>query len=63
MCTICGAGNKADFFKFDWKLQKWNLVVVLGAVIGGFIGSYFLSTHTSSSTKYRDHFRTKISRF
>ena len=47
MCTICGAGNKADFFKFDWKLQKWNLVVVLGAVIGGFIGSYFLSTHTA----------------
>ncbi|MDA9087134.1 YeeE/YedE family protein [Polaribacter sp.] len=47
MCTICGAGNKADFFKFDWKSQKWNLVVVLGAVIGGFIGSYFLSTNTA----------------
>ena len=47
MCTICGAGNKADFFKFDWKAQKWNLVVVLGAVIGGFIGSYFLSTNTA----------------
>ena len=47
MCTICGAGNKADFFKFDWKSQKWNLVVVLGAVIGGFIGSYFLSTHAA----------------
>ena len=47
MCTICGAGNKADFFKFDWKLQKWNLVVVLGAVIGGFIGSYFLSINTA----------------
>ena len=47
MCTICGAGNKADFFKFDWKLQTWNLVVVIGAVIGGFIGSYFLSTNTA----------------
>ena len=47
MCTICGAGNKADFFKFDWKSQKWNLVVLLGAVIGGFIGSYFLSTNTA----------------
>lgn len=46
MCTICGAGNKADFFKFDWKSQKWNLVVVLGAIIGGFIGSHFLSTDT-----------------
>jgi uncharacterized membrane protein YedE/YeeE len=46
ICTICGAGNKADFFKFDWKLQKWNLVVVLGTIIGGFIGSYFLSANT-----------------
>lgn len=47
LCTICGAGNKADFFKFDWKSQKWNLVVVLGAIIGGFIGSHFLSTETA----------------
>ncbi len=47
MCTICGAGNKTDFFKFDWKSQKWNLVVVLGTVIGGFIGSYFLSSNTA----------------
>jgi uncharacterized membrane protein YedE/YeeE len=45
MCTICGAGNKADFFKFNWKAQKWNLVVVSGTIIGGFIGSYFLSTN------------------
>lgn len=47
MCAICGAGTKADFFKFDWKAQKWNLVVVLGAIIGGFIGSHFLSTDTA----------------
>ncbi|AWH73220.1 YeeE/YedE family protein [Dokdonia sp. Dokd-P16] len=44
MCTICGAGNKADFFKFDWKSQRWNLTVVLGAIIGGYIGSQKLST-------------------
>ncbi len=43
LCTICGAGNSSDFFKFDWKSQRWNLVVVLGAIIGGFIGSQFLS--------------------
>jgi hypothetical protein len=43
MCTICGAGNKADFFNFDWRSQKWNLIVILGAVIGGFIGSHFLT--------------------
>lgn len=44
LCTICGAGNKADFFKFDWTSQKWNLVVVVGAILGGFIASNFLST-------------------
>ncbi|KAB8151668.1 YeeE/YedE family protein [Kordia sp. TARA_039_SRF] len=43
MCTICGAGNKADFFRFDWKAQRWNLVVVLGAIIGGFIAHEFLT--------------------
>lgn len=47
MCTICGAGNKVDFFKFDWKSQKWNLVVVIGAVIGGYIGSHFLSSNSA----------------
>jgi uncharacterized membrane protein YedE/YeeE len=43
ICTICGAGNKANFFKFDWKAQRWNLVVVAGAIIGGYIGSHWLS--------------------
>lgn len=47
MCTICGADTKAEFFKFDWKNQRWNLIVVLGAVIGGFIGSHLLSLDTS----------------
>ena len=45
MCTICGAGKKTDFFKFDWKTQKWNLVVVIGAIIGGFIASHYLSNN------------------
>lgn len=44
MCTICGSGSKADFFKFDWKSQKWNLLVVIGAIIGGYLGSHFLSS-------------------
>ena len=42
-CTICGADKTATFFKFDWKAQKWNLVVVLGAIIGGFIAAEFLT--------------------
>lgn len=37
MCSIGGAGKAAEFFKFDWKKERWNLMVVLGAVIGGFL--------------------------
>lgn len=43
LCSIGGAGKFADFFKFDWKAQKWNLTVALGAIIGGFIAVQFLS--------------------
>lgn len=43
LCAICGAGKKTSFFQFDWKAQKWNLLVVLGAIIGGFIAANFLS--------------------
>ncbi len=42
-CAIGGAGKKAEFFNFNWRDQKWNLIVVLGAVIGGFIAHFFLS--------------------
>lgn len=43
MCSICGAGEHCDFFNFNWKSQIWNLVFILGAVIGGFIASHFLT--------------------
>ena len=43
LCSIGGAGKYAAFFRFDWKAQRWNLVVVLGAIIGGYISVTFLS--------------------
>lgn len=43
LCTIGGAGKHVEFFKFDWKSQRWNLVVALGAILGGFIAHYYLS--------------------
>jgi len=43
LCSIGGAGKYAEFFAFDWKAQKWNLTVVLGSIIGGFIAVQFLS--------------------
>ena len=42
MCSMCGAGKNVEFFKFDWKAQRWNLMVVAGAVLGGFIASNYL---------------------
>jgi len=44
MCTILGAGKTSDFFKFDWKTQRWNLAVVLGAMLGGFIAVTYLTS-------------------
>jgi len=43
LCAICGAEKASDFFKFDWKGQRWNLTVVLGVILGGFIAANFLS--------------------
>jgi uncharacterized membrane protein YedE/YeeE len=42
LCTIAGAGRAAEFFRFDWKSQRWNLIVVLGAMIGGFIAVHYM---------------------
>lgn len=44
LCTIAGAGKKVKFFQFDWKTQSWNLVFLVGAILGGFISHEFLST-------------------
>ena len=43
LCAIGGAGKFSNFFKFDWKDQIWNLMFVVGAIIGGFIASQFLT--------------------
>lgn len=46
MCSIAGAGKTSSFFRFDWKAQIWNLLVVLGTIIGGFIAHFCLSDGT-----------------
>lgn len=43
MCSIAGAGKTSSFFRFDWKSQIWNLLVVLGTIIGGYIAHFYLS--------------------
>lgn len=46
LCSIGGAGKYAEFFKFDWKAQRWNLVVVIGAILGGYVATQFLSDNS-----------------
>jgi uncharacterized membrane protein YedE/YeeE len=42
LCSAAGAGSVSDFFHFDWKNQKWNLVFLVGAILGGWISYQFL---------------------
>ncbi len=44
ICAAAGLGKKAKFFDFKWKTQIWNLVFLVGAIIGGFIAKQFMST-------------------
>jgi uncharacterized membrane protein YedE/YeeE len=43
LCTIAGAGKYVPFFDFDWKSQRWNLAVIIGAMLGGFVAVHFMS--------------------
>ncbi|AKQ45533.1 YeeE/YedE family protein [Rufibacter radiotolerans] len=43
ICSACGAGKHVKFFDFNWKSQIWNLLFLVGAIIGGFISAEFLS--------------------
>lgn len=44
-CAIGGAGQLSNFFKFDWKANTWNLWVVAGIIVGGFIAFQFLTPY------------------
>lgn len=46
LCSATGAGRAAEFFRFDWKKERWNLIVIVGAAIGGFLASHYLSDNT-----------------
>lgn len=42
-CAMGGAGKFSDFFRFEWKNEIWNLVFILGALVGGFIAANYLT--------------------
>ncbi|MCJ8154635.1 YeeE/YedE family protein [Chryseobacterium sp. SSA4.19] len=41
MCAACIPGN-ISFFRYDWKKEMWNLVFVLGILLGGIIAGQFM---------------------
>ncbi|MDX2173826.1 MAG: YeeE/YedE thiosulfate transporter family protein [Bacteroidota bacterium] len=43
ICSAAGCGKAAKFFDFNWRSQIWNLVFLVGAILGGFIANQFLS--------------------
>jgi uncharacterized membrane protein YedE/YeeE len=47
LCSMSGLGKKVSYFNFDWKTNKWNLMVVLGAMLGGFVAVNFMSDPTN----------------
>ncbi len=60
LCTIGGAGSVSDYFKKDWKTSSWNLVFVVGAIIGGYIAITYLgnSEPLGISEATREHLST-----
>ena len=42
---ICAATipGKINFLNYDWRLQRWNLVFVLGLIASGFVGGVLLN--------------------
>ncbi|MHA7943688.1 YeeE/YedE family protein [Formosa sp. 3Alg 14/1] len=54
-CSICGGGKYSSFFNYNWKKDSWNLFIVIGAMLGGYVASHYLSSgdmpEISASTK------------
>lgn len=42
LCSMTGIGKNIAFFNWDWKAQRWNFLVVLGAMIGGYVAVHFM---------------------
>ncbi|WP_114752135.1 YeeE/YedE family protein [Pleomorphovibrio marinus] len=46
MCAACMPAN-IPFFTYNWKKEVWNLVFVLGILLGGVVASLWLSNPES----------------
>ena len=46
LCAIASQRSRS-FFDFDWKKEIWNLVFLVGAILGGFLAHTYLSDGTA----------------
>jgi uncharacterized protein len=44
ICAAAGAGKNVSFFNFNWKAQLWNIIFLVGAIVGGFIAGTILKS-------------------
>ncbi len=49
LCTLAGGDKCAEFFRFDVKSQYWNLLVLAGAMLGGFVAVHYMSDPSNVS--------------
>lgn len=47
LCSMTGIGKKVPFFDWNWKSQRWNLVVVAGTMLGGYTATHFLNSDSN----------------
>ncbi len=44
ICAACIPAN-IPFFQYNWKAESWNLFFIFGIVIGGYIGTEWLTNY------------------
>lgn len=60
LCSMGGAGRFVDYFKVDTQPRRWNLTVVVGAIIGGFIAANYLSSDNQVAISERTSEKLKL---
>lgn len=43
MCSAISGRKAGAYFDYDWKQQAWMLIFIVGAILGGYIGSNILA--------------------